>query len=54
MVTDISDVTQRGASAKLQALDSTIRLRVFDHIQRDELPPGPASAHWAEAAAPTA
>ncbi len=47
VVTDISDVTQRGASAKLQALDSTIRLRVLDHIQRDELPPGPASAHWA-------
>jgi D-3-phosphoglycerate dehydrogenase len=46
VVTDIADVTQRGASAKLQALDSTIRLRVLDHIERDELPPGPASAHW--------
>jgi D-3-phosphoglycerate dehydrogenase len=45
VVTDISDVTQRGASAKLQALDSTIRLRVLDSIQRDELPPGPAAAH---------
>jgi D-3-phosphoglycerate dehydrogenase len=47
VVTDISDVTQRGASARLQALDSTIRLRVLDNNKRDELPPGPASAHWA-------
>ena len=46
VVTDIADVTQRGASAKLQALDSTIRLRVLDNIQRGELPPGPAAAHW--------
>jgi D-3-phosphoglycerate dehydrogenase / 2-oxoglutarate reductase len=46
VVTDISDVTQRGASAKLQALDATIRLRVLDSLERDELPPGPAAAHW--------
>jgi D-3-phosphoglycerate dehydrogenase len=46
VVTDISDVTQRGASSKLQALDSTIRLRVLDHLTRNELPPGPAAAHW--------
>ncbi|MFN8519882.1 MAG: phosphoglycerate dehydrogenase [Chloroflexota bacterium] len=47
VVTDISDVTQRGASAKLQALESTIRLRVLDSLERDELPPGPAAAHGA-------
>ncbi len=47
VVTDISDVTQRGASAKLQALESTIRLRVLDSLAREELPPGPAAAHWA-------
>lgn len=46
VVTDISDVTQRGASAKLQALGSTIRLRVLDSLEREELPPGPAAAHW--------
>ncbi len=46
VVTDIADVTQRGASARLQALDSTIRLRVLDTQERDELPPGPAAAHW--------
>lgn len=45
VVTDIADVTQRGASAKLQALDSTIRLRVLDSLEREEFPPGPASAH---------
>ncbi len=50
VVTDIADVTQRGASAKLQALDSTIRLRVLDTLEREELPPGPAAAHWSAVA----
>jgi len=43
VVTDISDVTQRGASAKLQAMDSTIRLRIRDAFDRPEFPPGPAA-----------
>ncbi|MFC7879594.1 phosphoglycerate dehydrogenase [Isoptericola sp. NPDC057391] len=43
VVTDISDVTQRGASAKLQAMDSTIRLRIRDAFERPEFPPGPAA-----------
>jgi D-3-phosphoglycerate dehydrogenase / 2-oxoglutarate reductase len=43
VVTDISDVTQRGASAKLQAMDSTIRLRIRDAFVRPEFPPGPAA-----------
>jgi D-3-phosphoglycerate dehydrogenase len=51
VVTDISQVTQRGASAKLQAMDATIRLRVLDTMEREELPPGPAAAHRAEAIA---
>jgi D-3-phosphoglycerate dehydrogenase len=52
VVTDISDVTQRGASAKLQALESTIRLRVLDSLQREELPPGPAAPHIASPSSP--
>jgi D-3-phosphoglycerate dehydrogenase len=43
VVTDISDVTQRGASAKLQAMPSTIRLRIRDAFDRPEFPPGPAA-----------
>ncbi|MFC8599632.1 MULTISPECIES: phosphoglycerate dehydrogenase [unclassified Isoptericola] len=43
VVTDISDVTQRGASAKLQAMPSTIRLRIRDAFERPEFPPGPAA-----------
>jgi D-3-phosphoglycerate dehydrogenase len=43
VVTDISDVTQRGASAKLQAMGSTIRLRIRDAFVRPEFPPGPAA-----------
>jgi D-3-phosphoglycerate dehydrogenase len=43
VVTDISDVTERGASKKLQALDSTIRLRIRDAFERPEFPPGPAA-----------
>jgi D-3-phosphoglycerate dehydrogenase / 2-oxoglutarate reductase len=43
VVTDISDVTQRGASAKLQAMSSTIRLRIRDAFDRPEFPPGPAA-----------
>lgn len=43
VVTDISDVTQRGASAKLQAMDSTVRLRIRDAFERPEFPPGPAA-----------
>src|SRR5690606_6928695 len=43
VVTDISDVTERGASAKLQALDTTIRLRIRDAFDRPEFPPGPAA-----------
>ncbi|MCA5893169.1 phosphoglycerate dehydrogenase [Isoptericola sp. NEAU-Y5] len=43
VVTDISDVTERGASAKLQAMDSTIRLRIRDAFERPEFPPGPAA-----------
>ncbi|MEL7976196.1 phosphoglycerate dehydrogenase [Isoptericola sp. F-RaC21] len=43
VVTDISDVTHRGASAKLQAMDSTIRLRIRDAFERPEFPPGPAA-----------
>ncbi|PZR55429.1 phosphoglycerate dehydrogenase [Xylanimonas oleitrophica] len=43
VVTDISDVTQRGASAKLQAMDATVRLRIRDAFERPEFPPGPAA-----------
>jgi D-3-phosphoglycerate dehydrogenase / 2-oxoglutarate reductase len=43
VVTDISDVTERGASKKLQALDATIRLRIRDAFERPEFPPGPAA-----------
>jgi D-3-phosphoglycerate dehydrogenase / 2-oxoglutarate reductase len=43
VVTDISDVTQRGASAKLQAMESTVRLRIRDAFDRPEFPPGPAA-----------
>lgn len=43
VVTDISDVTHRGASAKLQAMDSTVRLRIRDAFDRPEFPPGPAA-----------
>ncbi|GAA1732776.1 phosphoglycerate dehydrogenase [Isoptericola hypogeus] len=43
VVTDISDVTQRGASAKLQAMASTVRLRIRDAFERPEFPPGPAA-----------
>ncbi|WP_166846876.1 phosphoglycerate dehydrogenase [Isoptericola sp. BMS4] len=43
VVTDISDVTQRGASAKLQAMESTVRLRIRDAFERPEFPPGPAA-----------
>jgi len=43
VVTDISDVTERGASAKLQAMPSTIRLRIRDAFERPEFPPGPAA-----------
>ncbi|MEZ4597702.1 MAG: hypothetical protein R3C32_13300 [Chloroflexota bacterium] len=47
VVTDISDVTQRSASAKLQALDLTIRLRVLDSLEREELPPARRQPHLA-------
>lgn len=43
VVTDIADVTERGASVKLQAMESTIRLRVLDELPRDEYGPGPAA-----------
>ncbi|MDR2722736.1 MAG: phosphoglycerate dehydrogenase [Cellulomonadaceae bacterium] len=44
VVTDISDVAQRGASSKLIAMDSTIRLRIRDAFDRSEFPPGPAAS----------
>jgi D-3-phosphoglycerate dehydrogenase len=43
VVTDIADVTERGASVKLQAMESTIRLRVLDELPRDEYGPGRAA-----------
>ncbi|WP_425954331.1 phosphoglycerate dehydrogenase [Xylanimonas sp. McL0601] len=43
VVTDISDVAQRGASAKLQAMATTVRLRIRDAFERPEFPPGPAA-----------
>ncbi|MFV2144516.1 MULTISPECIES: phosphoglycerate dehydrogenase [Isoptericola] len=43
VVTDISDVTQRGASKKLMAMDTTVRLRIRDAFERPEFPPGPAA-----------
>ncbi|MEN5073790.1 phosphoglycerate dehydrogenase [Isoptericola cucumis] len=43
VVTDISDVTQRGASVKLQEMASTVRLRIRDAFERPEFPPGPAA-----------
>lgn len=43
VVTDISDVTQRGASKKLMAMDTTVRLRIRDAFDRPEFPPGPAA-----------
>jgi D-3-phosphoglycerate dehydrogenase len=42
VVTDIADVTERGASVKLAAMESTIRLRVLDELPREEFAPGPA------------
>jgi D-3-phosphoglycerate dehydrogenase len=43
VVTDISQVAQRGASSKLLAMDSTIRLRIHDDFDRGEFPLGPAA-----------
>ncbi|QAY62324.1 phosphoglycerate dehydrogenase [Xylanimonas allomyrinae] len=43
VVTDISDVAQRGASAKLQEMATTVRLRIRDAFDRPEFPPGPAA-----------
>ncbi|WP_159793297.1 phosphoglycerate dehydrogenase [Puerhibacterium puerhi] len=43
VVTDIADVTERGASVKLAAMESTIRLRVLDELPREEYVPGPAA-----------
>ena len=43
VVTDISDVTQRGASVKLQEMAATVRLRIRDSFVRPEFPPGPAA-----------
>ncbi|PFG42828.1 D-3-phosphoglycerate dehydrogenase [Isoptericola jiangsuensis] len=43
VVTDISDVTQRGASAKLMEMATTVRLRIRDAFDRPEFPPGPAA-----------
>ncbi|MBL0887451.1 phosphoglycerate dehydrogenase [Myceligenerans indicum] len=43
VVTDISDVTHRGASKKLMAMDTTVRLRINDQFERPEFPPGPAA-----------
>jgi D-3-phosphoglycerate dehydrogenase len=45
VVTDISDVAQRGASIKLQEMASTVRLRIRDSFDRPEFPPGPAAGH---------
>ena len=44
VVTDISDVAQRGASSRLIEMDTTIRLRIRDAYERPEFPPGPAAA----------
>jgi len=43
VVTDISDVTQRGSSNEIMAMDTTIRLRIHDIYNRDEFPIGPAA-----------
>jgi len=43
VVTDISDVAQRGASVKLMAMPTTVRLRIRDAFDRPEFPPGPAA-----------
>ncbi|GAB2454703.1 phosphoglycerate dehydrogenase [Xylanimonas ulmi] len=43
VVTDISDVAQRGASAKLQEMGTTVRLRIRDSFERPEFPPGPSA-----------
>ncbi|MCL2594805.1 MAG: phosphoglycerate dehydrogenase [Promicromonosporaceae bacterium] len=43
VVTDISDVTHRGSSAKLMAMPTTVRLRIRDQFQRPEFPLGPAA-----------
>jgi D-3-phosphoglycerate dehydrogenase len=43
VVTDISDVTHRGASKKLMAMETTVRLRINDQFERPEFPPGPAA-----------
>ena len=43
VVTDISDVTQRGSSVKLQEMATTVRLRIRDAFERPEFPPGPAA-----------
>ncbi|WP_460751651.1 phosphoglycerate dehydrogenase [Myceligenerans cantabricum] len=43
VVTDISDVTQRGSSKQLMAMDTTVRLRINDQFDRPEFPPGPAA-----------
>lgn len=43
VVTDISDVTHRGSSNKIMAMDTTIRLRIHDKYNRDEFPLGPAA-----------
>ena len=44
VVTDISDVTRRGSSKELMAMDSTVRLRINDQFDRPEFPPGPAAS----------
>ncbi len=43
VVTDISDVTHRGSSSKLQEMATTVRLRIRDAFDRPEFPPGPAA-----------
>jgi D-3-phosphoglycerate dehydrogenase len=43
VVTDISEVAQRGASSKLMDLPTTVRLRIRDAFNRPEWPPGPAA-----------
>ncbi|WP_125775278.1 phosphoglycerate dehydrogenase [Antribacter gilvus] len=42
VVTDISAVTERGASKKLGRMETTIRLRLLDDLEHEELPQGPA------------
>lgn len=49
VVTDISDVTHRGSSSEIMAMDTTIRLRIHDKYNRDEFPIGPAAGNLGHA-----